>query len=47
LIDGPDEVHLRVVARDELKKAKEGLGRNSSFFRRPIKQPEMNLNSRE
>jgi acyl-CoA dehydrogenase len=34
-IDGPDEVHLRVVARNELKKAKEGLGRNSSFFRHP------------
>ncbi len=36
-IDGPDEVHLRVVARDELKKAKERLGRNSSFFRRPAR----------
>ncbi len=34
-IDGPDEVHLRVVARNELKKAKEGLGRNSAFFRHP------------
>ncbi len=34
-IDGPDEVHLRVVARDELKKAKAALGRNSSFFRHP------------
>src|SRR5665811_785986 len=36
-IDGPDEVHLRVIARDELKKAKEGLGRNSSFFRQVIR----------
>lgn len=34
-IDGPDEVHLRVVARNELKKAKEARGRNSSFFRTP------------
>jgi acyl-CoA dehydrogenase len=32
-IDGPDEVHLRVVARNELRKAKETLGRNSQFFR--------------
>ena len=35
VIDGPDEVHLRVVARNELKNAKEGLDRNSSFFRTP------------
>jgi acyl-CoA dehydrogenase len=34
-IDGPDEVHLRVVARSELKKAKESLGRNALFFRHP------------
>jgi acyl-CoA dehydrogenase len=34
-IDGPDEVHLRVVARNELKKAKENLGRNALFFRNP------------
>ncbi len=45
-IDGPDEVHLRVVARAELKKAKEGLGRNSSFFRHPSGPPGMGL-SRE
>lgn len=32
-IDGPDEVHLRVVARNELKKAKENLGRNLKHFR--------------
>lgn len=35
VIDGPDEVHLRVVARNELKNAKEWLDRNSSFFRTP------------
>ena len=34
-IDGPVEVHLRVVARIELKKAKENLGRNALFFRNP------------
>ena len=45
-IDGPDEVHLRVVARAELKKAKEGLGRNSSFFRHPSAPPDVGL-SRE
>jgi acyl-CoA dehydrogenase len=32
-IDGPDEAHLRVVARNELKKAKETFGRNLHFFR--------------
>ncbi len=42
-IDGPDEVHLRVVARAELKKAKEALGRNSSFFRHPKRPPDMRL----
>lgn len=31
-VDGPDEVHLRVVARDELKKAKEMFGRNTDQF---------------
>ncbi len=34
-IDGPDEVHLRLVARDELRKARETLGRNSWAFRHP------------
>jgi acyl-CoA dehydrogenase len=34
-IDGPGEVHLRVVARNELKKAKENLGRNALCFRHP------------
>jgi acyl-CoA dehydrogenase len=31
-LDGPDEVHLRVVARSELSRAKAGLGRNSAHF---------------
>lgn len=35
LIDGPDEVHLRVIARNELKRAKEDLGSNSFLFRTP------------
>ena len=34
-IDGPDEVHLRVIARDELKKAKEAFGRNTGYFLAP------------
>ena len=34
-IDGPDEVHLMVIARDELKKAKAAAGRNSSHYVRP------------
>lgn len=38
-IDGPDEVHLRVIARDELKRAKQQLGRNSSLFRTPHRSP--------
>jgi len=42
-IDGPDEVHLRVVARNELKKAKEGLGRNSPFYRHPSKTPPLSI----
>ena len=46
-IDGPDEVHLRVVARAELKKAKEGLGRNSSFFRHPSGPPDMGLSGED
>jgi len=31
-LDGPDEVHLRVIARDELKKAKAAPGRNLPHF---------------
>lgn len=31
--DGPDEVHLRVIARTELKKAKENLGATAHYYR--------------
>ena len=31
-LDGPDEVHLRVVARAELEKAKTQIGRNAFHF---------------
>lgn len=31
-IDGPDEVHMRVIARNELKKAKQQTGRNHLHF---------------
>lgn len=31
-LDGPDEVHMRVIARNELKKAKEAAGRNLWHF---------------
>ncbi len=31
-IDGPDEVHKRVVARNELKRAKAGLGRTADYL---------------
>jgi len=34
-IDGPDEVHLMVVARDELKRAKAAAGRNLDHYIRP------------
>lgn len=34
-IDGPDEVHLRVFARNELRKAKGSFGRDALFFRNP------------
>jgi len=34
-LDGPDEVHMRVVARDELKKAKLKVGRNTAHFVAP------------
>ena len=34
-IDGPDEVHMRVVARNEIKKAKEKTGRNHLHFVSP------------
>ncbi|MBN9078898.1 MAG: acyl-CoA dehydrogenase [Rhizobiales bacterium 65-79] len=35
-IDGPDEVHMRVVARNELKKAKANTGRNLMHFTSPL-----------
>ncbi|WP_417679677.1 acyl-CoA dehydrogenase family protein [Pseudodonghicola sp.] len=31
-LDGPDEVHLKVIAREELKKAKAATGRNLAHF---------------
>jgi acyl-CoA dehydrogenase len=34
-LDGPDEVHLRSVARAELAKAKENLGSTAAYYRRP------------
>lgn len=40
-IDGPDEVHLMVIARHELQKAQAASGRNFSHYIRP---PSANLN---
>jgi acyl-CoA dehydrogenase len=34
-IDGPDEVHLRVVARDELAKARQNRGATAAYFSLP------------
>jgi acyl-CoA dehydrogenase len=34
-IDGPDQVHLMVIARDELGKAKAATGRNAAHYVRP------------
>jgi len=31
-LDGPDEVHLRSVARDELRKARETRGATAPYF---------------
>lgn len=31
-LDGPDEVHLRTLAREELKKAKRNLGRGAAYY---------------
>ncbi len=35
-LDGPDEVHLRVVSRAELSRAKAGVGQNSAYFVPPV-----------
>jgi acyl-CoA dehydrogenase len=35
-LDGPDEVHLRVVSRSELSRAKANFGRNAPYFVPPI-----------
>ena len=35
LLDGPDEVHLRTVARHELDRARENLGRSAHYFTLP------------
>jgi acyl-CoA dehydrogenase len=34
-VDGPDEVHLRVIARDELRRAKANLGATAAYCRDP------------
>ena len=35
LLDGPDEVHLRSVARHEFARARERLGASSAYFTTP------------
>ncbi len=35
LMDGPDEVHLRVLARHELHKARERMGQTAAYFTTP------------
>ena len=35
LLDGPDEVHLGVVSRSELSRAKRDMGRSSAYFTPP------------
>ncbi|MDT4858843.1 hypothetical protein FQZ97_933300 [compost metagenome] len=35
LLDGPDEVHLRSVARHELEQARERMGASSAYFTTP------------
>ncbi|AKJ29276.1 acyl-CoA dehydrogenase family protein [Caldimonas brevitalea] len=39
-LDGPDEVHLRTIARDELSKAKAQRGRNALHLRRWMPAPQ-------
>ncbi|MDP5348118.1 MAG: acyl-CoA dehydrogenase family protein [Paracoccaceae bacterium] len=36
-LDGPDEVHLKVIAREELKRAKAAMGRNIAHFVPPYR----------
>jgi acyl-CoA dehydrogenase len=38
--DGPDEVHLRTVARHELSRAREHKGRNAAHMRRWMPVPQ-------
>ena len=38
-LDGPDEVHLRTIARAELKRAKGQRGRNAAYLRRWMPPP--------
>jgi acyl-CoA dehydrogenase len=35
-LDGPDEVHLRTVARDELRRAKSKLGTTAAYYPSPV-----------
>ena len=35
LVDGPDEVHLRTVARHEIARARERLGQSAAWFTTP------------
>ena len=35
IVDGPDEVHLRVIARDELRRAKANLGATAAYYLNP------------
>lgn len=37
--DGPDEVHLRVVARNEFAKAKAALGSTAAYYTPPVEAP--------